>query len=276
MSEPEKMIEGTSRIATLSAGIEGINQAVRALYAYKVPATYKDLAQGAGLHPVYMSQSLSASRDIGLATSAGKRGLYKLTELGTKYALYLSYGENDKAKNLLGDALQKLPNWSEIIKFLRMSYRQERTALSLVADVEGKLGKHWTDSLRNTYASSYTSVLKFAGLLENSGNNIVSQIGDTEEQPTLIPQKNANYGLSPENQPTVPVVTNGDYSEFSIPESFKVFVRKDIESLTFFETQVMANSIFMPWITHEKRKVENLKRETENRMAEKAKQQSPE
>jgi len=261
---PKTNIEKSSRIATLSAGIEGINQAVRALYSYKDSATYKDLAKGAGLHPVYMSQSLSASRDVGLTELAGKRGLYKLTEIGNKYALNLSYGENDKAKAILRESLLKQPNWAEIIKFLKMSYKQERNALSLVADIESKLGKHWTDSLRNTYANAYTTVLKAAGLIETSGNSIISQVGEKNEEiapiepPIEESRGNASASLRLEEEINMPL--NEDYSEFSIPEAFKVFVCKNVESLNFFESQVKENSIFIPWIQHEKRKIETTRK----------------
>jgi hypothetical protein len=261
MTQQKEDIERTTRIATLSAGIDGINQAVRALFSYKDSATYKDLAKGANLHPVYMSQCLSASRDVGLAELAGKRGLYKLTKNGEEYARFLSYGEEDKAREVLKGILLKHPSWSEIMKFLRMGYKQERSALSLVADVEGKLGKHWTQSLRSVYANNYVSVLKSADLVDVSGENIVSKVSELGEPQPIKPSASTEMGT---RQPQVAPPSSEEYSEFSIPDSFKVFVRRTVEALSFFEGQVKEGSIFVPWIQHEKSKVTtNLKKPTE-------------
>lgn len=267
--------QNVSKIATLSAGIDGINQAVRALYSYKKPATYKDLAIGAGLSFIYMSQSLSASRDIGLAELAGKRGLYQLTEAGTKYTRFLSYGNDDKAKELLKEILPKLPNWAEIMKFLRMNFKQERSPLSLVADVESKLGKHWTDSLRTTYANNYLSVLRFAGLIDPSGSGIISLLDAGEEPQNLISQeKDLNSSFTVNNPQTpisdsVSIIRNDGYAEFSIPESFKVYVSKNLEALIFFESQIKPNSIFAPWIQQLKQKIEGPKKSIEKTKMEK-------
>jgi len=252
MAQQKENIERTTRIATLSAGIDGINQAVRALYSYKDSATYKDLAKGANLHPVYMSQCLSASRDVGLTELAGKRGLYRLTKEGEEYARYLSYGEEDKARAVLKSILLKHPSWSEIMKFLRMGYRQERSALSLVADVEGKLGKHWTQSARNTYANTYVSVLRSADLVDVSGENIVSTVSELGEAELTKAFPSTEIEVRrPEVGPPVSV----EYCEFSIPDSFKVFVRRTVEALSFFEGQVKEASIFVPWIQHERNKI---------------------
>ena len=82
MSSYHEDQQKSSRIANPSAGIEGINHAVRGLYAFKRPATYKELAKPAGVSDVYMSISLSASRHVGLTKLSGQRGLYELTEMG--------------------------------------------------------------------------------------------------------------------------------------------------------------------------------------------------
>jgi hypothetical protein len=256
----EKARNEVADIATLSAGIDGINRAVRALYSYKGNATYKDLAISAGIHPVYMSQCLSAAKEVGLTEYAGKRGLYKLSSKGNDYARHLSYGENDKAKHILRNLLLEKPQWTQILKFLKISYKQERSALSLVADVEGKLGKHWSQRLRNTYASAYTSVLEFAGLIEKSGNSIVSQITDNIEQEPSEQQIMSAEPSKPDLSSKAAIPEG--YAEFSIPESFKIFVCKNIDSLKFFESQIKDNSIFIPWIRHETKKLEDVSRKT--------------
>lgn len=255
--EPQKIKRTTTKIATLSVGIDGINHAVRALYAYKEPATYKDLAKGANLHPVYMSQSLSAARDVGLAESAGKRGLYKLTPDGAEYARFLSYGQESECREVLKQAILSNPLWSEILRFLRMSEGQPRDPLILVSDVEGKLGKRWSASMRTSYANAYAAVLEFAGLVRLEGGNVVSQLkpeGKPEEEPGIggepLPSKLSFMKPSPK--------APEGYTEFSISDSFKVIVRKDKDSLEFFENQIKEGSIFAHWIEHERKKLEKM------------------
>ena len=242
--EESKKYRKTTNIATPSVGIDGVNHAVRALWAYKEPATYKDLAKGANLHPVYMSQSLSATRDVGLAEYAGKRGLYKLTSDGEDYARFLTYGQNSKCEELLNKTILDNPLWSEIIRFLRMSEGRARDPLLLVADIEGKLGKRWSPSMRNSYANTYTSILESAGLVRVEGGQMISQLTREPEE-------------KPEESKMPPPPTPEEYSEFSIGDSFKVLVRKDMDSLGFFEDQVKESSIFAPWIKHEKKKLQN-------------------
>jgi len=269
MTQTKPEVEKTTRIATLSAGIDGLNQAVRALYSYKGSATYKDLAKGAGLHPVYMSQCLSASRDVGLTELAGKRGLYKLTARGDEYARHLSYGEDDKAREILSEILLENPSWIEIIKFLKMSYKQERNALSLVADVEAKLGKHWKQSARSVYANTYVSVLRFAGLIDVSGDNIISRVSPEEKVQPSLPSSVGIHAPRPTLSSSSAALAPEEYCEFSIPDSFKIFVRKEIESLSFFESQVKDSSIFIPWIRHEKSKIATISKKEESPEAEK-------
>jgi len=240
----------TTKIATLSVGINGINHAVRALYAYREPATYKDLAKGANLHPIYMSQSLSAARDVGLAESGGKRGVYKLTSDGEGYARFLSYGQESESIELLKKSILESPLWIEILRFLRMSEEQPRDPLLLVAVIERKLGKRWSPSMRNGYAKAYTSVLGFAGLIRVEGNNIVSQL-KPEEKP-----KAGEEPPPPKPSPmkALPTTSEG-YAEFSISNSFKVMVHKNEDALKFFENQIKEGSIFALWIEHEKKKL---------------------
>jgi hypothetical protein len=254
LAENPQKTKKITRIATLSAGIDGINHAVRALYAYKGPATYKDLAKGANLHPVYMSQSLSAARDVGLAESAGKRGLYKLTSDGEEYARFLSYGQESESRELLKKSILNNPLWSEILRFLRMSEGQPRNPLLLVADIERKLGKRWAPSMRNGYANTYISVLGFAGLIKMDGDEMISQLKleekpETSEEPPPLSQTPSTKSL-----PTTPE----EYIEFSISDAFKVIVRKNKESLEFFENQIKEGSIFALWIEHEKKKLEKI------------------
>lgn len=254
VSEKPEKAKLTTKIATLSVGIDGINHALRALYAYKGAASYKDLAKGANLHPVYMSQSLSSARDVGLVESAGKRGLYKLTSEGEEYARFLSYGQRSESREVLRKAILNNPLWSEILRFLRMSEGQARAPLLLVADIEGKLGKRWSPSLRTYYATTYASVLESAGLVRLEGGNMVSLLkleARPEEKPTA---DTASLPAKLRLEGAMPVAPEG-YAEFSIPDSFRVMVRKDLEAFEFFKNQVKEGSIFSLWIEHEKNKL---------------------
>jgi len=261
LPEEQKKYRKTTKIATPSVGIDGVNHAVRALRAYKEPASYKDLAKGANLHPVYMSQSLSSARDVGLTEYAGKRGLYKLTADGEDYARFLTYGQSSKCAELLRKSILNNPLWSEIIRFLTISEGKPRDPLQLVGDVEGKLGKRWSSSMRNGYANSYTSILEAARLVRVEGNEIV---------PLLKPEGKPETSGAPStpaltSEGELPSRVEG-YTEFSISDSFKVFVRKEEKSLEFFEDQVKEDSIFGPWIAHEKKKLKSVsaRRQGEN------------
>src|SRR2546426_9659856 len=84
-------------IASPTASIESVNVAVKALYTYKRPAKYTDIAAAAGAHPATISAALSASRDLGLSKLAGQKGLYVLTEEGQDYARLISTGKLDES-----------------------------------------------------------------------------------------------------------------------------------------------------------------------------------
>lgn len=176
--QPSKKV---TKIANPTVGIDGINHAIRALYAYKDPATYKDLAKAANLHPVYLSKSLSSARDMGLTMSAGKRGLYKLTPEGVEYGRLLSYGKDSECRELLQKVILENPLWSEIIRFLRVSEGRETDPLLLVGDIEGRLGKRWSPSMRNTLVNAYTSILEYAKLIALKGGKMISEIKPEKE-----------------------------------------------------------------------------------------------
>jgi hypothetical protein len=100
--------------------------------------------------------------------------------------------------------------------------------------------------------------LEFAELIETSGNNIISKVTD-EGQKESSGNQSLPSGMSKPDLSNDLTIPEG-YSEFSIPESFKIFVRKNIDSLKFFESQVKDNSIFIPWIRHEIQKLQALSR----------------
>jgi len=176
MSEEKQKPKITTKIATPTLGMDGINTAVRALYLYKKPAMYKDLATAVNMSEIYLSSSLSASRDVSLTTSAGQRGLYKLTKEGEDYTTLLSYGKDSECKEILKKLILKSPLWSEIVTFLEVSGKQERNISDLVLDVQRKLGKKWSPRMRERLSNSYSSILEYADLIEVSRGRMLSRI----------------------------------------------------------------------------------------------------
>jgi hypothetical protein len=251
--ENKQTSKKSTKIAHPSVGIDGINHAVRALYAYRGSATYKDLAKAANLHPVYVSQSLSSSRDVGLATLAGKRGLYKLTPEGVEYGRLLSYGKDEECRDVLQKVILKNPLWSEVIRFLRVSEGREIDPLSLVGDVEGRLGKRWSSSMRDTLAKAYTSVLEYANLITIKGGKMMSEIKPEEKTPSDIDDKEPSKGKPVKQQKMTADAT--EFAEFRLPDSFILYVRKDLDAIGFFESQVKKESVLSPWLQFLRNKI---------------------
>jgi DNA-binding transcriptional ArsR family regulator len=188
MNKGKRTQKITVNLATPTVGMDAIHSAVRALYAYKRPATYKDLATAVNMSETYLSSALSAARDAGLATLAGKRGLYKLTPEGEDYARLLSYGKDSECREILKRLILESPLWSEIVTFLKVSGEQERNASDLVLDIERKLGKKWSQRMRDRVANAYSSILEHAGLVQVSKDRIISQIV-VEEGEAELPSK---------------------------------------------------------------------------------------
>jgi len=236
-----------SRIATPSSGIDGINHAIRALYAFKRPAGYKELAKPAGISDVYMSMSLSASRHVGLTKLAGQRGVYELTEWGEKYAMFLTAGKDQQCRDVLEQVILQNPWWTEIINFLKINQGKERDIVDLVLDIERKLGKKWSNQMRARISSSLGSILGYSELVKVNGNKIIPKFGwaesneDQEEEKEKNMKDEMHYTQKLEKVPD-------EFAEFRIPDSFILYVRKDKNAMDFFEKQVNSNSVFIPWL----------------------------
>ena len=233
-------------IARPVVGIEGINKAVRALFAYKEPTFYKDLASAANMNPIYMSQALSASRDVGLTTLAGKRGLYKLTKQGEEYARLLSFGKHSECRELMGKIIMDNPMWSQIITFLRVSKGTPREPLDLVLKVERESGKRWSSTMRDRIGAVYSSILEYAGLIKVEKGMVLSQVG-IEEEKVVSEKVEKEVSERVIEQPSMLVPTE-DFAEFRLPDSFIIYVRKDAAALDFFKTQIKKESMLVPWI----------------------------
>lgn len=247
MAASEKISRKITKIAVPTVGIDGINHAIRSLFAYKNDATYKDLAKAADLHPVYMSRSLSASKDVGLTMSAGRRGLYKLTPEGEEYGRLLSYSKESECRQLLNKAILENPLWSEITRFLRVGAGHENDPLSMIAHVEGKLGKRWSPAMRQSLAIAYTSILEYARLITFKEGKMISQVKPEKEIGVPSEKVVGETEEKPIEESMISAIPAG-YVEFKLPDSFILYVRRDLDAIEFFEEQVKEESILTPWI----------------------------
>jgi hypothetical protein len=215
MSGEKQTRKVTTKIATPIVGMDAINNAVRALYLYRKPAMYKDLATAANTSEVYLSSALSASRDVGLTTSAGKRGLYKLTLEGDDYATLLSYGKDSECKETLRKLITESPLWSEIVTFLEVSSGQERNVSDLVLDIQRKLGKKWSERMRERIASAYSSILDYAGLVQVDGGRITSRIAPKREAQTVTLVEEEPVAETPKGVPSPSTPKPDDFMDIS-------------------------------------------------------------
>lgn len=234
----EKVSERHVQIATPNQGIEAINKVVSVLFSYKRPAMYKDVAIVSNFHPVTVSQALSASRDMGLTTSGGKKGLYVLTKSGQEYTRLLTAGKEKETKRILRELLQQQSRWKEIMVFLKAIRGEARDPLDLVIDIERKLNKSWSQSARIRYRDSLMSILTYAGLIEIQGGKIFSLLG--EEAPE-----------EEEIAPEVAVPTEAPPFDFALlqTDDFRFEIRKDLDVLAFAKSQ------FLAWIDYLQKRI---------------------
>ena len=258
MSDAKQIQIKSTKVAAPNAGIDGIHHAVRALFAYKKPAFYKELASATNLTSVYMSASLSSARDIGLAKLAGKRGLYELTSIGDQYGRLLTFGKEADCRELLRKTILENPLWAEIIAFLRVAKGQSRDATDMVLVVEAKLGKRWSPRMRSALGNNYSSILNYAGLVKVEKGKMVSQIGVELEMKREKVEKGEELGRAEKTKaPEKPMIptTSEEYFEFRLPDSFMLYVRKDSDAVNYFKQQVKEESIFASWIEFIKTKI---------------------
>jgi DNA-binding transcriptional ArsR family regulator len=239
----------TSRVVPIASptdSIHVINKAVSVLFGYKKPATYKDIAAAVGLHEGVVSRALSASRDLGITELAGKKGLYRLTLQGEEYARFVQVGKTDEAKLLLGSMIRASPAWSEIVAFLRATLGQTRDPIDMVLDAEKKLGKKWSQAMRQDVRASYVSILDYAGLIRKEGENVISTVEATqtpEASPLSIsPRNEAGTGGEPLISGTSHL--GSDFAEFK-SDDFLFRVRKDAQAIAFAKSQFAAWSDYL-------------------------------
>ncbi|MDH5449022.1 MAG: hypothetical protein OEY24_03435 [Candidatus Bathyarchaeota archaeon] len=230
------------KIARPLQNLDAVNKVVRVMYGYKTAVMYKDIASACGMHPVNVSQALSAAHDIGLTESAGRKGLYNLTSEGKDYARLLTAGKENEAKNLLKHIIRQNPLWVEIIRFLDATRGQPRDPLDLVLEIERKVGKQWSTSTRGAIRESLVSILEYAQMIVKEGPQIIS-VG--EEQ--IETESEAEQRTEPLT-PQVDTYLDSDF-EFLKSSDFTFEVRKDAKAVEFAQTQ------FAAWITYLKKKL---------------------
>jgi len=228
----DKIVEGP--IATPSQSIEAINKLMSVLFTYKRPAMYKDMAIASNLHEITASQALSASRDMGLTKSGGKRGLYVLTSSGTEYARLLTAGKESEAKQYLGELLKNQPAYKEIISFLKAIQGEARDPMDIIIDIERKLNKSWSGTARSRYRDSLISILMYAGLIQKEGDKIFSLLGRGTETKTTDSE---------------PRSENSENFEFLQTSDFRFEIRANSNVLEFAKSQ------FSAWIEFLRKKI---------------------
>ena len=234
-----------AKIARPLQTIRVINRVVKVLFSYKRSVMYKDISQACNMHPVNVSQALSAARNIGLAELAGKKGLYTLTKEGREYSRLLTAGKEREAKNLIRDLLEKNPLWTEIITFLSATRGQSRDPLDLVLEIERKSGKQWKPLMRKRIGVSLVSILEYADMIVKEGSNIIP-VGEKQIEREGELEQPLDLFISPAADREFAVLKGDD---------FTFEIRKDLEALEFAESQ------FAAWVSYLKKKLIQEKQE---------------
>lgn len=227
------------RIAHPLQSISVINKVVKVLYNYKRSVSYQDIAVACNMHPVNVSQALSAAHDIGLTELAGKKGLHVLSEDGKEYVRLLISGKERETSALLRALLRRNPRWTEIMTFLNATVGQSRDPLDLVLEIERKSGKQWKQAMRGRLRDSLVSILEFGELVVKEGSKI-----------TAIGEKEVTWQHEEEAQ-VEPQTTAMADREFAMlkGDDFTFEIRKDISAIEFAEKQ------FADWVEYLKKKL---------------------
>jgi hypothetical protein len=239
--ESERISEMPSAIAAPLQSIDVINNIVSLLFTYRRSVMYKDMVAAAKLHPATISQGLSASRDLGLTKSAGKKGLYVLTKEGEEYGRLITAGKENDAKPYLKSIIMRNQLWTEILLFLKATRGQARDPLDLVLDIERKLGKKWAPGMRNRLRAAYVSILSYVGLIQKEGDKMISVMA-----PEILATVASQEPEKTAGSQALPIST--DFARLETND-FKFEIRKDVDVIDFAKNQ------FLAWIDYEKKKL---------------------
>jgi hypothetical protein len=249
LSSPTREAQSDGRpiaVATPIQSIEVVNELVRVMYTYKRSVMYKDLESLVQYHPANISQGLSATRDLGITRLSGGKGHYVLTEKGEDYARLITANKEAEARDCLKEIIESNPAWTDILLFLKATRGQARDPLDLVLDIERRLNKKWSPSMRNRLRASYVSLLGYAGLLQKEGSRMISLVETTEEMKQTV-----NIVEEPSRSVLGTPLANSESKDFARlrTEDFSFEVRKDVNVIDFAEAQ------FLSWIEYLKKRI---------------------
>jgi hypothetical protein len=251
LSSPTREAQSDGRpiaVATPIQSIEVVNELVRVMYTYKRSVMYKDLESLVQYHPANISQGLSATRDLGITRLSGGKGHYVLTEKGEDYARLITANKEAEARDCLKEIIESNPAWTDILLFLKATRGQARDPLDLVLDIERRLNKKWSPSMRNRLRASYVSLLGYAGLLQKEGSKMISLVETTEEKKQTI---NIVEETSPSRSLLGAQQASSESKDFARlqTEDFGFEVRKNVHVIDFAKAQ------FLAWIEYLKKRI---------------------
>lgn len=255
-------------IAAPAVTMKAIGKVARALYALNKASSYKEISSGVGMSPQHTSQTLSAAKDLGVTESASGRGKHVLTQMGASFARLLGFGKEEESRQVIAHLIKTQGPWSEVVSFLKMNEGVPRSPLDLVLHIEARLGKRWANAMRSRIASSYRSILVFAGLVKADGGDIVSLIGMEDEvsafeEPNEVSTRDVALEL-PSLSPQASYTSRfSDYAEFSIPDFFKMYVRRTLPAVAFLRNELREESTMVPWLNALEKSISE-KEENEN------------
>jgi len=236
--------------------IDTINRVIAVMFRYKNPVTYRDISSACNMHPVTVSQALSAAHDTGLTELAGKKGLYVLSKDGEDYARYLTAGKAREAREILRRSLRRNPRWTEIIKFLTATRGQSRDPLDLVLEIERITGKHWASMTRYRLRDSLVSILESAEMVIKEGTKIIAVKEEQIEQEEETEEGAKDMFKKPAFIPAPSPFRPEDTFWMLRGDDFNFEIRRSPESLEFAKKQ------FADWVEYLEKNLGKEKPET--------------
>jgi len=232
--------ESVHAVACPTVGMESVVKTVKALFSFRKSAGYKEVAAAAGIHPAHVSKSLSTAKEIGLAKTP-HRGLYELTSDGAEYARSITIGKQEESQRVLQLCIMRNPLWKDILAFLETRRTLEKPVewVELAADVERRVGKRWSQSMREQTGRFLMSILAEAKLVDFEGNVIFSLLSSEEIGRPQSQRLGAYDRVQPSQQSAQEMSTaKGEYRTVDYSPDFVIRVRVDRGSIEFLEKYV--------------------------------------
>jgi DNA-binding transcriptional regulator YhcF (GntR family) len=243
------------RVATPIQTVGTILRVIRGLYAYKKPATSKNLAAKMGLNYTEVGKTFSDAKSLGLAKPGKKRGTHVLTQTGEELVRLLEHGKEEESRTFLANLISSSPEWSEVMLFLAENHECGWNINDLVLRVEHQHKRRWSSDRRRKAAVAYKSILRYAGLIEIEGDALVSRVLPDSRQSSLKNQEKGSEVLQKIQVMSVskpPAMLSSaeasvDYACLNVPDSFIILVRKSPLAIDHLRRQVTADSYLQSW-----------------------------